>query len=51
MKLKIFIKNVRKDGLKANAPNNESLLKFTKKIIEFSEKGLKKRKIKEKRQE
>ena len=46
--IKNFYKNVRKDGLKANAPNNESLLKFTKKIIEFSEKGLKKRKLRKK---
>ena len=46
--IKNFYKNVRKNGLKANAPNNESLLKFTKKIIEFSEKGLKKRKLRKK---
>ena len=39
---------LEKNGLKANAPNNESLLKFTKKIIEFSEKGLKKRKLRKK---
>ena len=34
-------KNVRKDGLKAITPNNQSLLDFTKKILDFSAKGLK----------
>ena len=39
-----FYENVRKDGLKAFTPNSESLLNFTKKILEFSAKGLRKRK-------
>ena len=43
--IKNFYKNVRKDGLKANTPNNDSLLNFTKKILKFSENGLKKRKF------
>ena len=42
--IKNFYKNVRKDGLKAITPNNESLLDFTKKILDFCAKGLKKRK-------
>ena len=42
--IKNFYKNVRKDGLKAITPNNQSLLDFTKKILDFSAKGLKKRK-------
>ena len=45
MKLKNFYKNVRKDGLKAITPNNQSLLDFTKKILDFSAKGLKKESV------
>ena len=41
--IKKFYEDVRTDGLKASAPNNESVFKFTKKIIDFSVKGLKKR--------
>ena len=41
--IKNFYEDVRTDGLKASAPNNESVLKFTKKIIDFSRKGLRKR--------
>ena len=44
--IKSFYNDVRKYGLKATAPNKESLLYFTKKILEFSEKGLRKRKYK-----
>ena len=41
--VKNFYKDVRKNGLKANAPNLESLLSFTKKILDLSKIGLKKR--------
>ena len=40
--IKNFYKDVRKDGLKAITPNNQSLLDFTKKILDFSK--IKKRK-------
>ena len=41
--VKNFYKDVRKNGLKANAPNLESLLSFTKKILDLSKIGLKKK--------
>ena len=41
--VKNFYKDVRKNGLKANAPNLESLLSFTKKILDLSIIGLIKR--------
>ena len=44
MKFKIFTKMSRKMGLEQSVPNNQSLFRFYKKILDFSSMGLRNRK-------